>query len=471
MTGPVEGSDAPESGERYRWVVEALDSGVTVVTADLSVAMANEALGATLCCDPSAVVGEHVSVLAEETPLRAVDLAALTSAVDRVAEGDATSLSTEATLAPHDGEPFVVEMVVRTLPDGAPDRDVLVLFERLDDRTETAEELRRDHQLRAIVENTSEAIYIKDVHGRYLMINAAGAEMFGMEPGSVIGKHDADLFEGAEDVDQIRAMDERVMDEREPVRFERDRTIDGERRVFVNEKFPYVSKTGELLGVMGISRDITESRERQRELERQNERLDEFASIISHDLRNPLTVARGALELAREEGDDEHFERLERALSGMDDLIDDLLSLARQGRVVGETEPVDLATVATEAWAVVRTPEASLDLEAGLCTVQADRDRLSELLENVFRNAVEHGGGDVTVRVRDTEDGFCVEDDGRGIPADVREEVFEAGYTTSEGGTGLGLAIVRRIASALDWSVAVEDGPDGGTCLRVRTEG
>ncbi|MBS3761523.1 MAG: ATP-binding protein, partial [Halodesulfurarchaeum sp.] len=95
-------------------------------------------------------------------------------------------------------------------------------------------------------------------------------------------------------------------------------------------------------------------------------------------------------------------------------------------------------------------------------TFEADPDRLASLLENLFRNAVEHAGPEVTVTVEPTSDGFAVADDGPGIPPEDRETVFESGYTTETDGTGFGLAIVAEVATAHDWSVRVEESDAGG---------
>lgn len=216
-------------------------------------------------------------------------------------------------------------------------------------------------------------------------------------------------------------------------------------------------------GGYAIYTDVTAQKERERELRRQNERLDEFASIVSHDLRNPLTVANGYLGLARERSDDPNLGKVDDALGQMERLVEGLLRLARKGQVVGETTPVDLGTAATEAWSHVET--AAVELVTGLdgVTVSADRDRLVDLLQNLFRNAVEHGSPTVTsVRVEATDRGFAVEDDGVGIPEPERPSVLETGYTTDDGGTGFGLAIVRRIAEAHGWTVTVTEGTDGG---------
>ena len=99
---------------------------------------------------------------------------------------------------------------------------------------------------------------------------------------------------------------------------------------------------------------------------------------------------------------------------------------------------------------------------ASLPVVRADERRLKQLLENLLRNAVEHGGGDVTVRVGDLADGFFVADDGPGVPESERERVFETGYTTAEDGTGFGLSIVTDIVEAHDWEIRVTESDGGG---------
>jgi PAS domain S-box-containing protein len=205
----------------------------------------------------------------------------------------------------------------------------------------------------------------------------------------------------------------------------------------------------------------SELRESKAELQRRNERLSRFAGLVSHDLRNPLNVASGRLELERETGDSDHLRAVAEAHDRMDELIEDLLTLAREGSPIEEAEPVDLKRFAGQCWENVATAESTLVVEADR-RVQADPDRLKQLLENLMRNAVEHGGEAVRVTVDDIDGGFYVEDDGPGISPNDREDVFEYGFSTTEGGTGFGLAIVKEIAESHDWTVSATEGEDGG---------
>jgi len=224
-------------------------------------------------------------------------------------------------------------------------------------------------------------------------------------------------------------------------------------------------------------RDVTESREQQSridtqteqlaDLAAQNERLERFASVISHDLRNPLDVAKGRTNAVKEMLDDPelgtHLAGVQDAHDRMQRIISDVLTLAREGENIGETTYVPLETAATDAWSHVDTADGTLTVDTQL-VVEADADRLTQILENLFRNAVTHCGDDVTVRVGELPDGdgFAVSDDGPGIPPEDRERILEAGYSGDGAGTGLGLAIVSSIAEAHGWSVRVTDAPSGG---------
>lgn len=202
------------------------------------------------------------------------------------------------------------------------------------------------------------------------------------------------------------------------------------------------------------------------DLAAKNERLEEFASIVSHDLRNPLSVAQGNLELAREEYDSDHLDTVDDALTRSQALIDDLLTLARDGDEVSSVDPVELGALTENCWQNVATAEASIVTKTGR-RVRADRSRLQRLFENLYRNAIEHGRDDVTVTVGELDAGFYLEDDGPGIPEAIRDDVFEAGYSTSEHGTGFGLSIVEQVAEAHGWNVELTEGSGGGARFEI----
>jgi signal transduction histidine kinase len=232
-------------------------------------------------------------------------------------------------------------------------------------------------------------------------------------------------------------------------------------------------RTAALLDRRTLSAERARHRAR---LERQNERLDEFAGVVSHDLRNPLNVARGNVERARDGGEHPALADAAAALDRMERLVADVLALAREGEVVDDPEPFSLEDAATAAWSAVAADDASLTV-AGDVTLRGDPGRLEQLLGNLFRNAVEHGQppdapDEVAVEVGPLADGgIYVADEGPGIPEDQRAMAFESGFSTDPDGTGFGLSIVRTIAEAHDWSVSVTDADGGGARFEVRTDG
>ncbi|MFC4987427.1 PAS domain S-box protein [Saliphagus infecundisoli] len=203
-------------------------------------------------------------------------------------------------------------------------------------------------------------------------------------------------------------------------------------------------------------------------LEQQNDRLEEFASTVSHDLRNPLNVASGRLELLREDTDSQHAQPIVDALERMDDLIEECLMFARQGQLVTDPIQVDIETIAERAWQTVDTEDTTLTVD-DLRTVKADEERLRTLFENLFHNAILHGDA-TAVQIGPLEDGpgFYVADDGSGIPESEHETVFDRGYSTSETGTGLGLSIVEAIADAHGWEIVLAEGNETGSRFEVR---
>ncbi len=236
---------------------------------------------------------------------------------------------------------------------------------------------------------------------------------------------------------------------------------DGDQRVVSPTVTPLEDSNGKEIGRVILLYDVTELRRQRDELRRKNERLDEFAKVVSHDLRNPLSVALARLDLAAEGSGNEELDRVESSLRQMATLIDDLFDLATAGEDIGTLEGLELAAVVEGSWRRVQTGDAELINETER-SVQADKTRLQQLLTNLLQNAVEHGGDAVTVRVGDLPDGFYVEDDGPGIPADSQEEVLEPGYSTTADGTGFGLSIVRDVAQAHGWEITVTERDQGG---------
>ena len=340
---------------------------------------------------------------------------------------------------------------------------------------------RLEEQYRTLFEEAPVmAVITRTVDGRPTVddYNEQFIDTLGYDPEAISGAELAEFYT-AESTDRLLADDgyTRALDGD----FTRQRrellTADGDVVETLLRAVPHRDESGEVVGTLAMYVDITE-RERTK---RTNERLEEFTHVVSHDLRNPLNVATGRLDLAREECDSDHLDDVARAHNRMIDLIDDLLTLAREGDRIGSTEPVDLGDVVADCWGNVTTDDATVSMDVDR-TIRADPARLPQLFENLIRNSVEHGSTSgrsrsddaaghgsesVTVTVGELEDGFYVEDDGTGIPEDDRDRAFVAGHSTSERGTGFGLSIVDGIVEAHGWEVRLTEGSEGGARFEI----
>jgi len=339
--------------------------------------------------------------------------------------------------------------------DTETDRDYRVFTSR-----DVSDRPRFEARFHQFVTHTSDVLTVFDKDGNVDYISPSVERVLGYDQETML---DADLFEYVHPDDLSNALDEfgRMIEKPEYVAVieHRYRHADGD-WIWAESRGQQVASGPLEDHIVVTTRDISERKQREQELERQNQRLERFSDAISHDLRNPLDVLDGSLELARETGAEEHFERAERSIDRMYTLIDDLLVLAKQGVDSDEVEPVDLSNISQRAWSMVDTRDATLNTAVD-DTVTADEGALLELLENLFRNSVEHGGDNVAVTVGTEPWGFYIEDDGVGF-VDGTENLFDPGYSTAEEGTGFGLCIVEQIADSHNWDVIATDSDDGG---------
>jgi PAS domain S-box-containing protein len=333
--------------------------------------------------------------------------------------------------------------------------------------------------LKRALDTLDDVFYIYDATGGLVYWNRRLNELFGLTDEELSGMTATEFFEPG-DRDAIEAAIEETVETGETVVEAWGQTTEGRVRFELTGRL-LRDDDGTMVGLAGVGRDVTERYEQTGDLNRQNERLAEFADILAHDLRNPLSVASGHLALLRETDSSPSIDAIEAAHERMERIITDIRVATREGAVSTTLVPVDLAAVAAEAWGYVDTAGAVFEGPDEL-RVEADADRLLRLFENLFRNSVEHGStgsrtesddsvehgsrhsGDAptTVRLEATATGFAVEDDGPGIAPEDRDRVFAPGVSDTVDGTGFGLYIVRTIATAHGWSVSVTEGESGG---------
>ncbi|WP_254861454.1 PAS domain S-box protein [Halovivax gelatinilyticus] len=322
----------------------------------------------------------------------------------------------------------------------------------------------------AIIQSANVWINALDEDGTVTLWNEAAEEISGYAADEVVGSDEIWTWLYPDETRRNDIMDRvsAILRGNEAVEGFRTTIVtkDGSERTISWNSHAIVDADGALRGSVAIGRDITERTKRERELRRQHERLNEFTSIVSHDLRNPINIAQGYLEAARSECSSEHLDDVAVALERIDQIVNQTLSLARHGKLIDETEPVDVARLAEACWKGVDTASADLQLRDPP-VIQADPRAVRHLLENLFRNSVEHGGEDVTVRVGPCDGGFYVEDDGVGLPDNGSNGLFDP--TPSAGGdaAGLGLAIVNRIVEAHEWEIRVGESDTGGARFEI----
>ncbi|MFD1634301.1 histidine kinase N-terminal 7TM domain-containing protein [Haloplanus ruber] len=342
----------------------------------------------------------------------------------------------------------------------------LLIYRDVTDRHVVEERFQR------LIERSSDVVTVMQKDGTVTYVSPSVSEILGYDPEEMIGENIIDRIHPNDREEIIMELSRHADDYGFVGQYvARYRDADGNWRTMEARATnllgdPYVE------GIVLNSRDVTKQRQRKRQLERQNERLDQFASIVAHDLRNPLNVAAGRAELLKPDVDEETaaaIDDIQRQLGRMEDIIEDSLTLARAGEIAAETADVDIGTLARDAWENVATGEATLVVETTL-ELEADGDRLLNVFENLYRNSVEHNDStEMTVEVGPLSGGrgFYVEDTGTGIPERERQNVLKQGYTTSQQGTGFGLAIVQDIIKAHGWQLSVSEGEEGGARFEI----
>ena len=445
--------------EQYKLIFDSVTEPVYVLDDDDRIIRYNDPFAELVGYDGDALVGEPISVVLGP---------------EATATDGGFSDRTEATVRTESGTEVPCELDLAPVELDEDDAGRVGIIRDISRRKAIESELAQaTERLETLVEASPLAIVAHDTAGIVDVWNPAAESLFGWRAEEIRGEQLPIVPD--DNYEELRDQHERIQTGADLTGRETElQRKDGRTIPTRVSAAPIRNIDGTIVGTVSIIADITEQKARQRRLERQNERLEEFASLVSHDLRNPLQVATGHLQLARAADEDvtAHIDDAESALTRMEQLIDDTLTLARQGRDIGETERIPVGELSERAWANVATGAGRLSV-AGPPVVDCDPDRAVELLENLFSNAITHGGGTeadpVTVTVGPLTEGFYVADDGTGIPEGETETVFESGYTTADEGTGFGLDIVETIADAHGWRVEVTESESGGARFEFET--
>ncbi|HEX8360210.1 MAG TPA: CHASE3 domain-containing protein [Longimicrobium sp.] len=320
----------------------------------------------------------------------------------------------------------------------------------------------REERYRSLVESASDLIYTTDHEGRLTYVNPPFVKTVGFTEAQLLGRPALSLVR-EDQRREVQRFYREQWDEARPVSYNRIPIVtrDG-REIWLGQNWVLLTEGGEVVGAQAVARDIT----RQYETERMK---DEFLSVVSHELRTPLTAIRGSLGLLAsgkmgtlQESGQRMLEIAARNTDRLVRLINDLLDLEKMasGKETLERRAVPAAEMVTQAAEVMRPMAAqagvTLTTSAADATLWADPDRVLQVLTNLLSNAIKFSPAGGAVRLEgervDDEAVFRVRDEGRGIPADKLESVFERFHQVDssdareKGGTGLGLPIARKIA-------------------------
>jgi PAS domain S-box-containing protein len=354
-------------------------------------------------------------------------------------------------------------------------------------------------QLLALIDNTSAVIYMRDLQGRYMLINEEYERLFNVSREDILGLKDHDLFP-VEIADEFRANDLAAAKSGGPVQFEEIAPGDDGPHTYLTIKFPLIGADGEPYAVCGISTDITDRkraeqevklfnvkleqrvRERTAELEASTKELDAFAYSVSHDLRAPLRSLHGFSQLLLEDYSDQldetgvaHLRRLQVNATLMAQLLDDLLRLSRTTRVELRRQSIDVSAMAETILQdlAAEEPDRSVKLlvEPGLRDhgdLHLVRLALQNLIANAWKFTAQEPVAEITIGsvIRDSQQVFFIRDNGAGFDPRFESKLFEPFQrlhsATDFEGSGIGLAIVQRVVLRHGGAIWAESVPGKG---------
>lgn len=380
------------------------------------------------------------------------------------------------------------------------DRERNVMFGVLQDITaqKQAETALRESEarLRAIFDSAQDYIFLKDRELRYTHVNQACQELLRRPMAEIVGRTDAELFP-PQYVEQIQATDRRVL-AGEATRDVYERRLNDETAVVETIKVPVCNDAGEVVGICGVSRDITEVRRLEERLQQAQkmEAVGRLAGGVAHDFNNLLTPILGFADLllhshAEDDPRRKDLRAITRAAERARDLTAQLLAFGR--KQVLDMKVVDLNDVVRESEPMLRrllreNIQLNLVLAPALGAVRADVSQLHNVLINLVVNAADamRDGGTLGIETQNVELDteyirahpgsrpgphvlLAVSDDGCGMDPETLSIVFEPFFTTKDAheGTGLGLSTVLGIVQQHQGSITVYSEPKHGSVFKV----
>lgn len=362
-----------------------------------------------------------------------------------------------------------------------------------------------------MVDSAHDAIFFKDIQSRYIIANQKALEAFGLSEQEVIGKNDYELMPIAKEAKKNVDDDQLVFKTKKPTKITKHMTaVDGSERWFQAIKVPQFDDKGNIIGLVGIARDITEQKLMEEELKRhrdylselveektwqlkaaqaqliQSERLSaavQVASCAAHEVKNPLTIIKACVYYLKRilpENDEEAqktLTQIDNATQKAITYINDLLNFSRPP--VLHLKKVNINYVIEDSinelqQEILAGIEIEKNISSALPLLNADPDRLKQVIINLVKNACESMKEvrNKKLKVETKKDGdfikISISDTGKGIPEENLPCIFEPFFTTKDKGTGLGLAICQHIIQAHKGTIEVKSKVGKGTIFEVK---
>ena len=480
-------TERKQAEERVRLLssaVEQSSEGIALVDLEGNVLFANNAFASMHGYTQDELIGKHLSVF--HTPEQMPSVEAANRQI-----GETGEFNGEIWHVHRDGSVFPTLMHNSMLRDetGTP-IGIIGTLRDITDRKRAEQALQQsEERFRTVFETAEDSIFIKNRDLEYIHVNPAMERLFETPASELIGRTDVELF-GLETGEQIKEVDARVL-AGEIIQEEQSKPVKGVLHTFQAIKVPMRNTSGEIVGLCGIARDITEVRMMQDELAKADklESVGLLAGGIAHDFNNILTAILGNISLAQMDIDsnDEAFEKLaeaEKATMRARDLTQQLLTFSKGGTPVKKMASVveilrDCVGFALRGSNI----RCELSLPDDLCQVEVDQGQIGQVIHNLIVNADQAmpEGGTIFMRAENTpvkqEDTvplipgkyvkITVKDQGVGIPEEYLPKIFDPFFTTKKKGSGLGLATCYSIIRNHDGHIEVESASGQGTTFRV----
>ena len=335
------------------------------------------------------------------------------------------------------------------------------------ERYRASESLKRsEEKFSKLVTNSTDVISVVDESARFKYISPACKWTLGYEQEELIGECAFDYMPPNDRMDAMESFFEGIEDPSyEPViefRFEDPEggwsVVEARGKNLFDDEF--------IQGYVVTARDISDLKKREQELRQRNGQLSDIQTMITRDLREPLSAAKGFVDLYREDHDESYIDKVSSSLDRMDVLLGQIVTLVENDAQIGATQPLPFEEVVRQAWQTIDANQAKLHIDNSR-VLEADPELFQQLVENLLRNAVDHTDDDVIIHVGTTESTLYFEDTGPGVPPSDREEIFESGSTTEPDRNGLGLTIVKQIALGHGWTITATESQAGGARFEV----